>query len=141
MRKRRKLRIGVDIGGTKVHVASLDSFKVREVRRFSSCDRDLSVLMQKKNLVHSIIVAAKELSAGAVIEYFGVASAGPLDLVAGSMIDPSNFPGWGRFHLLKQLKAKAKKEKLKVLSWGLQNDAMGAAIGEALAGGARARIW
>lgn len=137
MKKTHRLRIGVDIGGTKVHVASLFDFKVREVRRFDSCDREVSILKQKNHLINSIIEAAQELSGGAVIEYFGVASAGPLDLASGAMISPSNFPGWGKFNLLAKLRERAKKSKLKVLNWGLQNDAMGAAIGEAYAGGAR----
>ncbi len=66
----------------------------------------------------------------------GLASAGPLNVEKGELIDPSNFSGWKRFKIVDEL-----KNILKASGWSpplfFQNDAIAAAFAEKWLGSAQ----
>jgi len=66
----------------------------------------------------------------------GLASAGPMNVESGELIEPSNFKGWKIFPIIKLLKKELLKNKIRH-SIAFQNDAMAASLGEGWLGGAK----
>ncbi|BBN50011.1 hypothetical protein JPH1_44860 [Mycobacterium avium subsp. hominissuis] len=90
------LTLGLDIGGTKIAAALVDSAgtlvhtAVRPTPNPAPADDVWDV-------VHALIAEAVR-AAGAPIAAVGIASAGPVDLPSGS-VSPINIAGWDRFPL------------------------------------------
>lgn len=90
------LTLGLDIGGTKIAAALVDSVgtlvhtAVRPTPNPAPADDVWDV-------VHALIAEAVR-AAGAPIAAVGIASAGPVDLPSGS-VSPINIAGWHRFPL------------------------------------------
>ncbi len=129
--------LGFDLGGTKLataivsdkgKIAQQDAIKL-ELEKYptpkSSQQRVLS-------LMKDCVVAAKKYK----IKAIGVASAGPMNVDKGELIEPTNFRGWKKFAIVKELKNELKKAKVNLPIY-FQNDAMAAALGEGWVGGAK----
>lgn len=129
--------LGFDLGGTKLSwVATSRRGKVlhyESVPLFIS--QNPSPEKAKKtviDLMTTVIFESFDKNLGGI----GIASAGPLNTNTGMLIDPSNFPRWGEFPLIKKLRAQLKKKKIN-LPIHFQNDAMAAALGEGWMGAAK----
>lgn len=116
------LRLGVDIGGTKVGYAlgsprgeivtsARESFPAT-----GSATRDLDAIAAR---AHALVAER-----GARIEAVGIAAPGPLDWEAGRVLSPPNLPGWEDVALRDAL-----AERLGVAA-AVENDANAAALAE-----------
>ncbi|OQW50404.1 MAG: hypothetical protein A4S09_01020 [Proteobacteria bacterium SG_bin7] len=129
--------LGFDLGGTKLSwVVANQRGKVlhyESVPLFIS--KNPSPEKAKKTVID---LMAKVISEGFDKNLLGVgiASAGPLNTNSGMLIDPSNFPRWGKFPLIKTLRERLKSKKIN-LPVHFQNDAMAAALGEGWVGAAK----
>ncbi len=132
-RKAAKKVLAIDLGGTKIALAVIDQSgriqdSIRERVDFSG-EYD-SLLAQISRLARPLI-AKHKLTAGAI------ASAGPLDPIAGLLLNPTNFKGksagWGVVHFIRDLKRKLK------IALQLENDAAAAARAEAWLGAGRGK--
>ncbi|MES3037481.1 MAG: ROK family protein [Bdellovibrionota bacterium] len=133
MNKKTPVALAFDLGGTKLS-AGLISNRGK-------------ILYQKKYVVNSkklksiIELALSELVNEAADNSYkitgcGMASAGPMDLEKGILLNPANFPGIKRFEMVKVLKTHLKKLKVNVPVY-FQNDAVAAALAEGWLGIAR----
>lgn len=144
--------IGIDLGGTKVAAALVDRHGklIHEVVK-PTVPPDLQNMdprttqkefprAQVQRHIRYVIAAM----ADAAIEAFeaaptkkiaglGLASAGPLNLVRGTLDHPSNFKGWKVVPLVRLLSEALKKRGL-TDSVHFQNDAVAAALGEGWVG-------
>lgn len=131
---RKPLVLAYDLGGTKVAVGVVDSSG-----KILAFHREAAFIKQgKKATLDQLVRLGKEM----IRRYpsvlsVGVASAGPLDPVAGDLLDPTNFSGpdghWGRVPLAKIL---AKGLRKKVV---LENDAAAAILAEVWKGLAKGK--
>ena len=155
--------IGVDLGGTKVLSALVDSkgcvihqairpvtppdrheFDPRDPYRPSATDVRKHVAYVVESMTDTIVECASALETKdrRRIRGVGLASAGPMDLGQGLLIDSSNFKGWKRVAIVENLaKACAKRTLPSGLkkSASFQNDAVAAALGEGWVGVAKAK--
>lgn len=129
--------LGFDLGGTKLSwVAASARGKVlhyESVPLFIS--QNPSPEKAKKTVIDLMTRVISE-SLDKNLLGVGIASAGPLNVSTGMLIDPSNFPKWGSFPLIKTLRTKLKSKKIN-LPIHFQNDAMAAALGEGWVGAAK----
>ncbi|MES2964477.1 MAG: ROK family protein [Bdellovibrionota bacterium] len=147
--------VGIDLGGTKVAAALVDGQGriVEEARRDtvppwmkSSDPRSLEKPSAKdvKRHVEYVVQAMAEAAMDCVsalpakkkIAGVGLASAGPMDLEKGIIIQPSNFAGWKTVPLVSLLTDELKSNGLKS-KVHFQNDAIAAALGEGWTGVAK----
>lgn len=117
--------LGVDLGGTKLHMGVVDS----SGQVLSSRREKVELSQGPEGLIRQIIRLAKELiQEQSGITAMGVASAGPLDPFAGLLLDPTNLHGqgetWGVVKLTEPL-----AEVLKIPVY-LENDAAAAVLAE-----------
>lgn len=116
----------LDIGGTKIHSAVINSAGEILHSERSSVRVSEGPESFHGQLVKILETLAKEFTFSRV----GLACAGPLDGMRGELLDPTNFftdgKSWGRFDLLGPLKAKFPKWKI-----FLENDAAAAVMAEA----------
>lgn len=117
--------LGVDVGGTKTALVLAEAgsgARLGAARFETRPERGPEAWMAE------LIEAARGLAGEAPPAAVGVASAGPLDLEAGAMVKPPNFPGWGTVPLAGPLEAALGAPV------ALDNDANAAALAEALHG-------
>jgi len=144
------LLLGVDLGGTKV-AAGLVTFKGRLVStaRLPSKGPGYERLSAKEQIEFTLkaMVSATREAVQKLPPRFGkswneklrnisgvgLASAGPLDVEKGLIIDPANFGHWGRVAIVQKLQRALAKEGLN-RTICFQNDAIAAALGEAWVG-------
>lgn len=117
--------VGIDLGGTNLKVGVVDD----DGRTLAWSTAPTEVDRGPENAARRIGLAVHEVVRDAGIELGAVARAGlgspgTLDLRAGKMINPTNFPGWGGFPLRDRA---AEHCKLPV---AFVNDASAAAYGE-----------
>lgn len=147
--------VGIDLGGTKVAAALVDGRGriVADSRRETvppwMADAASSV-EPSANDVKRHITYVVDAMADAVLECVearpkksklagvGLASAGPMDIGKGLLIQPSNFRGWKRVPLVALLTKALAKRGLKTRVH-FQNDAIAAALGEGWTGVAKGR--
>lgn len=140
-----KYTIGLDLGGTKLAAALVDSRgKIIEYSKFPlELNKASSPAVAKKKVISFMRSACEDYKKRFPVETskknflgIGLASAGPLNVAAGELIDPSNFPGWKRFKIVKEL-----QQSLKISDWNpkiyFQNDAIAAAYAEKWIGAAK----
>ncbi len=133
--------IGIDLGGTKLASALVDAKgKVlkyhKERARFGTAEGGAAygvkdVIAQIADTVETHYKEAKRKVRGV-----GLASAGPLNVERGELVNPTNYPGWGRVKVVALLERELKKRKIPLKVY-FQNDAMAAALGEGWVGGAK----
>lgn len=139
-----KYSIGIDLGGTKLATALVNSNgKLLEHGKFPlDLASSASPAAAKKKVLALIKAACLDYKLRYPTETsaknfagIGLASAGPLNVQDGELIDPSNFPGWKTFKIVKEL-----KNQLAASSWKprvfFQNDAIAAAFAEKWIGAA-----
>ncbi|MGH2404996.1 MAG: ROK family protein [bacterium] len=123
--------VGVDLGGTKILTALVDTegrvvARVREATPQAGLDAVLEVVVGTVRRV--LKDAGVEASA---IRGIGVGAPGPADPASGVVFDPPNLPGWHEVPLAAILGA-----RLAVRTY-VENDANAAALGERWAGAGR----
>ena len=121
-------RIGIDIGGTQLRVALLDDdYNIVDLLKAPN-DRAKDAAQNVEPLVGFV---NKCLQDGATIAGIGIGSPGPLDLVAGKMLNPPNLVGWDGFEIVDHV------AQATGLPTYLNNDANVAGLGEAIFGGGK----
>lgn len=140
-----KYSIGLDLGGTKLASALVDSRgKIIEYNKFPlELSKAVSPHIAKKKVISFMRAACVDYKQRFPVETskknfagIGLASAGPLNVADGELIDPSNFPGWKRFKIVKELQLSLKESNWKPKIY-FQNDAIAAAFAEKWIGAAQ----
>ena len=121
---RRKIKIGVDIGGTKTRVGLLNEENKVEILGHVSTSQDPDVAVQ--NIIK--VIRSSEIPGD--IEKIGIACPGPLDQKTGIVLSPPNLLKWDNFPLADIIKKEFDVEVV------LENDANAGALGEAVFGAA-----
>ncbi len=140
-----KYSIGLDLGGTKLATALVDSDgRIIEYGKFPlELSEQTSPQSGKKKVISFMRAACIDYKQRFPAETskknfsgIGLASAGPLNVETGELIDPSNFAGWKRFKIVKEL-----RDALSATAWMpeifFQNDAIAAAFAEKWIGAAQ----
>src|SRR5262245_47937160 len=122
------LYLGVDVGGTKVAIALTNSRGtiIRDTRITTFPGG--AEKKDAKRLVRRISTAALGLAEPKDrkrILGLGLASAGPMDLDAGMLLNPTHFPGWKKVPIVALFRAELARHKYKIPVY-FQNDAMAA---------------
>lgn len=143
--KKSTFTIGLDLGGTKLAAALIDS--KGEILDFIKVPVDMkregsAVKTQKRviGLMTDIALDFKRRfpkeTTGKVFQGIGLASAGPLNAEEGKLTNPVNYPGWKIVPIrdLLQTSVHAQGFKTKVF---FQHDATAAALAEGWVGGAQ----
>lgn len=150
----RDFTIGLDLGGTKVAVALIDNTGriITQTSRIVTPPsmpqldpRDpyqptaLEVRKHVDYVAASMAEAVHQVSEGLApserrrIRGLGLASAGPMDIRKGLLIEVSNMKGWKKVPIVQKLKEACLREDLRAFVTkpiGFQNDAIAAALGE-----------
>src|SRR5215475_11231176 len=120
------LVLGVDIGGTKIAAgqvnegAEVGAFQTTPTLAGGGLDVSLGQVWK-----------AMEAALTPEVEAIGLCAPGPLDPVAGVVLNPPNLPGWRKVPL-----AKLTQEKFR-LPVKVENDCNAAALAESLYGAGR----
>lgn len=140
-----KYSIGLDLGGTKLATALVDSRgNVLEYNKFPlEINKTKSPQEAKKKVISFMQSACEDYKrrypAQTSAKNFmgvGLASAGPLNVKAGELIDPSNFKDWKHFKIVNELTLALKKSNWLPKIY-FQNDAIAAAFAEKWIGAAQ----
>ncbi|MBN8540142.1 MAG: ROK family protein [Deltaproteobacteria bacterium] len=135
--------IGLDLGGTKLAAALVnhrgeivDSTKVPVGFR----DSETSAIAQRRlvSLMAEICVDFRRRypSEAKRLKGIGLASAGPLNVDDGELINPVNFPKWKTVPIRKMLEAELRRNDMP-FKVAFQNDAIASALAEGWVGGAK----
>ncbi|MCX7977556.1 MAG: ROK family protein [Bdellovibrionaceae bacterium] len=140
-----KFSIGLDLGGTKLAAALVDSNGViiDHVKVPVDMNREGAASKTQKR----ILILMTDIVAGFVRRFpsetspshfwgIGLASAGPLNSETGTLIYPVNFPGWKIVPIQRLLSSRLKKSRLPHTIF-FQNDAVAAALAEGWIGAAK----
>ncbi|RYZ75072.1 MAG: ROK family protein [Proteobacteria bacterium] len=151
--------IGIDLGGTKVAAALVDAtgrilfetsrptvppeFKDADPRKLakpSPSDVKLHIAYVINALADAALDCASALDKKEAKKLLGIglASAGPMNIGKGEIIDPSNFNGWKKVAIVKLMAKACLKRGLKV-PISFQNDAIAASLGEGWTGIAKGK--
>ena len=150
--------IGIDLGGTKIAAGLVDAagkcvLQIIKPTHPSgltpaardAVNREVSPLQHIHFVVKSMADAVEELLARVpkdargkkpAVAAVGLASAGPMDVVAGRLLNPANFQGWKNVPIRSMLE-KALDARGLHRTVAFQNDAIAAALGEGWTGAAR----
>lgn len=133
MGAKRKISIGIDLGGTKVAVGVVDS-----QGRILSTLREKTEKSSPRALAKQLarLVAQSQAKELGKVCGIGLAAAGPLDVHRGVLIYPSNFPDWKRVPIISLLRQELHRVGIRA-SLAFQNDAIAAALGEGWVGAAK----
>lgn len=145
MKKKTTFSIGLDLGGTKLAAALVNSKgEIIEATKVPvTMAADGSALKTQKRVLNLM----GDLTADFKRRYpsecgprhfvgVGLASAGPLNAESGTLIHPVNFPGWKIVKIRDLLAQELKRRKFKT-TVHFQNDAIAAALAEGWIGGAK----
>ena len=139
-----KYSIGIDLGGTKLATALVNNNgKILEHGKFPlDLASSVSPSAGKKKVLALMKAACLDYKMRYPTETsaknfagIGLASAGPLNVAAGELIDPSNFPGWKKFKIVEELEKNLAESAWKPRTF-FQNDAIAAAFAEKWIGAA-----
>lgn len=138
--------IGIDLGATKVSLGLVDHrgeiiFKIKkEILAIKKIKPALKAQNQLVNLMVDLICQINYIFPDCFkkskFRGVGLASAGPLNVSEGCLINPANFAGWKKVPLVKMLKKKLSERGFRC-PVAFQNDAMAAAFAEGWLGGAQ----
>jgi glucokinase len=140
-----KFAIGFDLGGTKLAAALVDKNGV--ILDFTKVPVNMSSAGNPKKAQKMVLQLINDLArdfkrrypsecSAKYLEGIGLASAGPMNVDKGVLINPANFPGWKTFPLLKEVQNQINKSGFKT-QVRFQNDAIAAALAEGWVGSAR----
>jgi glucokinase len=142
---KKSFTIGIDLGGTKVAAGLvdqngklLDHVKVPvEMHRESSPElTQKRVMSLMGDIANDFKRRFPKECSGSQFKGVGLASAGPMNVETGKLINPVNYPGWKIYPIQANLKKELQKRKFNVPVF-FQNDAMAAALAESWVGGAK----
>ncbi len=140
-----KFTVGLDLGGTKLagalvnsngQILSFHKASILHLKTGSPKIQQRQIVDLMASMIQNF---KKELPDCFQARHFagvGLASAGPMNVEKGCLLNPSNFPGWKTAPLQKDLTEALKKRRLN-FSVGFQNDAIAAALAEGWIGGAK----
>jgi glucokinase len=150
-----KYTIGIDLGGTKVAAALVDSEGrlIAEARKptvppemqeqsLRSTQMPTSASEVRRHIRYVIdamadaAVEALDVTPKKNLAGIGLASAGPMNLERGTLDYPSNFKGWKIVPIVELLSEALKKRSIRTRIY-FQNDAVAAALGEGWVGRAK----
>jgi glucokinase len=140
-----KYSIGFDLGGTKLASALLNqNGAIIEYSKIpTQMKRDPSAKATQKRIIELISDIALDFKARYPKECssknfvgIGLASAGPMNIEKGVLLNPINFPGWGVVPIQKLVSSEINKRGFKT-KIHFQNDAMAAAFSELWVGRAK----
>ena len=121
-------RIGIDIGGTQLRVALVDEgYRIVEVMKTVN-DRTETAAENCAPLVDFIL---RQRETGHELRGIGIGSPGPLDMRAGTVLNPPDLVGWQNVEIVRFF------EDATGLPAHLNNDANVAGLAEALLGGGK----
>lgn len=136
--------VGLDLGGTKLATALVDNKgRIIEYNKYPlNLSSEVTVKTSQKKVSELLYNSCADYKRRYPVEtskkYFkgiGIASAGPLNVNTGELINPANFRGWKRYKIVNILKTNLQK-----INWSpdlfFQNDAMSAAFAEKWIGSA-----
>jgi glucokinase len=130
--ERAPLHLGIDLGGTSLRVGAFDQdfqlLAVRVMPTHVSAGPEAAVL----NMAEAVASLLDET--GGTTDRLGIGSPGPLNIVAGTLGELPNFPGWSEFPL------RARLEQTTGLKVFLDGDANAAALAEWKRGAGRAEM-
>lgn len=133
MWKKNKVTIGIDLGATKIAIGVVDADGALLTHKLAPTEQDPNELIEQLSV---LIEDAIESAEGKPVDGIGLASAGPLNIKTGNLINPSNFPQMKVFPIVERLEAELLKQGVQQKVY-FQNDAMAAALGEGWVGGAQ----
>lgn len=122
---RQKLFIGIDLGGTKISTALVDTVGkiiARDYGETLATEGQKAVIERMVDAVHRVMEEAG--IAPSQVTAVAVGSPGPIDSRAGLLTAPPNLPGWKNVPLKRLI-----EEALGIVTF-LENDANAAALGE-----------
>lgn len=140
-----KYTIGFDLGGTKLAAALVkeDGKIVSYTKVPVNMKGAGSPQKAQKMVVQLIADVARDFKnrfptecSPSRLQGLGLASAGPMNVEKGILINPVNYPGWKTFPLLQKVKDKVRQSGLKSPVY-FQNDAIAASLAESWVGGAK----
>ncbi len=143
--KKNTFTIGLDLGGTKLACALLNgNGEILEFIKIpiniSSTKSPIKEQQRINDLMTDVVFDIKKRfpseTSSKNFKGIGLASAGPLNVDEGALINPVNFPGWKKVYLQKKLAESINKKKFATRVY-FQNDAIAAALAEGWAGGAK----
>lgn len=118
------LRIGVDLGGTNIRTALIDSAGhiIKEIQKKTEAEKGADYVIKKMiQMIHQINENQK-------IKGIGIGAPGPLNPFNGTILNPPNLPGWEAVPIVALIN---KEFNLPVF---LDNDANAASLAEARLG-------
>lgn len=118
--------LAIDIGGTKMLAARIDSFGA--IVHKEQIPTPVSTLADASNLNDGLLALIDSVLDGHRVDAVGIASAGPIDIQAGT-ISPINIAGWDSFPLAKLIESHLGNVEI-----SLVGDAVASAYGEFVEG-------
>lgn len=135
--------IGIDLGGTKLASGLVDrNGKLIAQSRKPTLppdgvkDANSHIKYVVKVMADAVEDLVQQIPKGKSLHSIGLASAGPMNVLQGKLIDPPNFPGWKTVPLVSLLEKEIAKRGVKK-TVHFQNDAIAAALGEGWVGAAK----
>ncbi|AGH94506.1 ROK family protein [Pseudobdellovibrio exovorus] len=137
--------IGFDLGGTKLAAALvrsdgkiLDFIKVPvNLHKTASAKKSQTQVIQlMADLAMDFKARYPDFCVSSVFRGVGLASAGPLNVETGCLINPANFRGWKTVPIKKLLQQELQNRRFRTHVY-FQNDAMAAALAEGWVGAAK----
>jgi glucokinase len=137
---KKEVYLGVDLGGTKIALGlvspqgKLLSLARKPTRIHGEHPTGTQLISTLSEAISEQSLLAKDL--GLKVKGLGLASAGPMNIDTGELIEPANLRNIRRFALCERLQSALKKKNLRYPLF-FQNDAMAAAFAEAWLGQAK----
>lgn len=124
--------LGIDVGGTNVKAAVVDAGGVVRGRGTVPTEQELGPAAGLDRIEAAAVAALADAGVElAEIAAVGLATPGPMNLKGGTLLCPSNLPGWQNWAIRESVEARFGKPTT------LQNDANAAAYGEYWSGAGR----
>ncbi len=139
------MTVGLDLGGTKLagalvnsngEILSFHKASILHLKTGSPKTQQRQIINLMTNMILNF---KKEFPQAFHVSQFagiGLASAGPMNVDKGCLLNPTNFPGWKTAPLQKDLIDSLKQHRMNV-PVAFQNDAIAAALAEGWIGGAK----
>lgn len=129
----RPIFAGVDVGGTNVKIGLVDNDGaiVSETKFPTEPSQSPDLAIRQTRLEFDQLLRAVEFEWDDVVAA-GIGTPGPIDLRAGTILTPTNLPGWHGYPIREQLSAALERPVT------FSNDAGAAAFGEYWVGGGQA---
>lgn len=135
--------IGIDLGGTKLAIGLVDENGglVEQTKVPVEMNREGNPLKTQERIINLMADLCVDLKKRYPQEFkkfkgVGLASAGPLNVQTGTLINPVNFPGWKIVKIQEKLFKALVKRNFKHPVF-FQNDAVASALAEGWCGGAK----